>query len=70
MKRKKITQIELASFNLQILASTAEYGVTTLNRLNQALESIKNKCSHDCKDCDSREVVGDEEHCLQGEEMN
>jgi hypothetical protein len=26
-------------------------------------------CSHDCKDCDSREVAGDEEHCLQGEEM-
>ena len=26
-------------------------------------------CSHDCVDCDSREVVGDEEHCLQGEEM-
>ena len=33
--------------------------------------NIKNKtCSHDCKDCDSREVAGDEEHCLQGEEMN
>ena len=32
--------------------------------------NIKNKtCSHDCKDCDSREVAGDEEHCLQGEEM-
>jgi hypothetical protein len=26
-------------------------------------------CSHDCKDCDSREVVVDDEHCLQGEEM-
>jgi len=28
------------------------------------------KCSHDCKDCDSRKVTGDEEHCLAGEEMN
>jgi len=26
-------------------------------------------CDHDCKDCDSREVVGDEEYCLQGEEI-
>jgi len=28
------------------------------------------KCDHDCKDCDSRKVTGDEEHCLAGEEMN
>ena len=27
------------------------------------------KCDHDCKDCDQRHVVGDEEYCLQGEEM-
>jgi hypothetical protein len=26
-------------------------------------------CDHDCKDCKDRIVVGDEEHCLQGEEM-
>ena len=26
-------------------------------------------CGHDCKDCDQRHVAGDEEHCLQGEEM-
>jgi len=33
-------------------------------------EEIKDcDCSHDCKDCDSREVAGDEEYCLQGEEM-
>jgi len=29
----------------------------------------EDKCDHDCKDCDSREVAGDEEHCLAGEEM-
>ena len=26
-------------------------------------------CGHGCKDCDSRIVVGDDEHCSQGEEM-
>jgi hypothetical protein len=28
------------------------------------------ECDHVCKDCDQRHVVGNEEYCLQGEEMN
>lgn len=36
---------------------------------NKIVVIEENECHHRWKDCDSREVVGDDEHCLQGEDM-
>jgi len=58
LKRRTVKDIEHDARVQKILDESAE----------RQLES--ETCSHDCKDCDSRVVVGDEEHCLQGEEMN
>jgi len=58
LKRRRSTDIEHDQRMQKILDDSAER------------QAESETCDHDCVDCDSREVVGDEEHCLQGEEMN
>ena len=57
LKRRRSTDIEHDQRMQKILDDSAER------------QAESETCDHDCVDCDSREVVGDEEHCLLGEEM-
>jgi hypothetical protein len=70
------TKYLLLEAEKQISSIDDKIGIIEIrNKVQQCIFSVirffrsEDKCSHDCKDCDSREIVGDEEHCLQGEEM-
>ncbi len=56
----------VAEYNKELEPGEPKITITEMADL-QGVEI--NECGHGCKDCDNREVVGDEEHCLAGEEM-
>lgn len=39
------------------------------NRQIELWKERQGTCDHDCNGCDRRVVTGDEEHCLNGEDM-
>ncbi len=63
LKRRTVKDVEHDTKVQKILDDSAQRQVIN-EEANQS-----ETCPHDCKDCDSREVVGDEEHCGQEEEM-
>jgi hypothetical protein len=68
LKRRTSKDIEHDQRVQKILDDSAQRQSLTFDAIVKQKEENET-CSHDCKDCDSREVAGDEEHCLQGEEM-
>jgi hypothetical protein len=56
---------------LKLGTTTIGNSANLKDMLDSAAKSIEENetCDYDCKDCEGRIVVGDEEYCLAGEEM-